>query len=102
MSTFLCSLRPGPAAAGLLGSLSLDEVVIVAHEKKQSLTRCVAVMALDAWRRGGSGEVGRSECPNGRCIPARGETPGTVHNRSVLKERRRLPDALTTPKTVGW
>ena len=34
VSTFLCSLRPGPAAAGLIGSLSLNGVVIVAYEKK--------------------------------------------------------------------
>ena len=62
MSTFLCSLRPGPAAAGLLGSLSLNGVVIVAHEKKQSsLTRCVAVMALEAleaWGLWGGGAFG--------------------------------------------
>ena len=43
MSTFLCSLRPGPAAAGLIGSLSLYGLigslslywgVIVASEEK--------------------------------------------------------------------
>ena len=55
MSTFLCSLQPGPAAAGLIGSLSLYWGVIVASEEKQSsLTRCVGVMALgvlEAWRR---------------------------------------------------
>jgi len=38
-----------------------------------------------------SGEVRRSECPNGHRIPARGETPGMPHNRSVLKERRIHP-----------
>jgi hypothetical protein len=49
MSTFLCSLRPGPAAAGLLGGLSLNGGVIVAVEEKQSsLTRCVVVMSLGA------------------------------------------------------
>ena len=54
MSTFLCSLRPGPAAAGLIGSPSLYWGVIVASEEKQSsLTRCVGVMALGTWRRWG-------------------------------------------------
>ena len=38
-----------------------------------------------------SGEVRPSECPNGHRIPARGETPGMPHNRSVLKERRIHP-----------
>ena len=49
MSTFLCSLRPGPAAAGLTGSLSLYWGLIVASEEKQSsLTRCVGVLVLGA------------------------------------------------------
>ncbi len=35
MSTFLCSLRPGPAAAGLLEGLFLyGDGLIVAHEEK--------------------------------------------------------------------
>ncbi len=54
MSTFLCSLQPGPAAAGLIGSLSLYWGVIVASEEKQSsLTRCVGVLVLGTWRRWG-------------------------------------------------
>ena len=42
--------------------------LVVAIEEKQSLTRCVVVMALGTWGRGGgggSGVVRRSECPNG-------------------------------------
>jgi hypothetical protein len=35
MSTFLCSLRPGPAAAGLLEGLSrYGDGLIVAHKEK--------------------------------------------------------------------
>ena len=51
MSTFLCSLRPGPAAAGLLEGLSLyGDGLMVAHEEKQlSLNRCVVVLAPGAW-----------------------------------------------------
>ena len=53
-----------------------------------SLNWCVVVLAL-----GAVGALGRRNvrsAPTGHCIPARGETPGMAHNRSVLKERRIL------------
>ena len=65
-----------------------------------SPTRCRFVEAQEA-----SGKVRRSECPNGAPIPARGETPGMPHNRSVLKERRIHPGALTcfaVAECRGW
>ena len=43
--------------------------------------------------------------PTGHRIPARGETPGMAHNRSVLKERRIPPGALTcfaVAECWGW
>ena len=43
---------------------------------------------------GGAGDVRRRSAPTGHCIPARCETPGTAHNRSVLKEGRIPPDSL--------
>ena len=108
MSTFLCSLRPGPAAAGLLRGLSLNGGgLIVANEEKQSsLSRCVVVMALMALGAlGALGWCGVRSAPTGHRIPARGETPGMAHNRSVLKERRITPGALTCFAVLecrGW
>jgi hypothetical protein len=108
VSTFLCSLRPDPAAAGLLGGLSLNGGgLIVGYEEKQSsLTRCVGVMALGALRAlGALGWCGVRIAPTGHRIPARGETPGVPHNRSVLKERRITPGALTcfaVAECQGW
>ena len=62
VSTFLCSLRPGPAAAGLLGSLSLNGVVIVAHEKKTIVVEQVCwgdgAGAVEAWVLWGGGAFG--------------------------------------------
>ena len=49
-------------------------LIVAVEEKQLSLTRCVVVMALGAWGRGGGGDVEavgalgvvrRSECPNG-------------------------------------
>ena len=64
MSTFLCSLRPDPAAAGLLGSLSLNGGgLIVAVD---SVFCGDGAGVLGTWRRWGAlGVVRRSECPNG-------------------------------------
>jgi hypothetical protein len=67
MSTFLCSLRPGPAAAGLLGSLSLNEGGSLSPMRK------IIVVEQVCWGDGAGGveAVGalgvmrRSECPNG-------------------------------------
>ena len=60
MSTFLCSLRPDPAAAGLLGSLSLNGggLIVAVEEKQSSLTRCFVVMALGCWGAGVLGALG--------------------------------------------
>ena len=40
------------------------------------------------------GGWGVRSAPTGHCKPARGETPGMAHERSVLKERRIPPDRL--------
>ena len=71
MSTFLCSLRPDPAAAGLLGGLSLNGggLIVAIEEKQSSLTRCVVVMALGRWGRGGGGGSGGCEAFG---VPQRG------------------------------
>ena len=71
---FQCLLQPGPAAAGLLGGLSLNGGgLIVGHEEKQSsLSRCVVVMALRAlgrWGHEGGGGSGKGEAFG---VPQRG------------------------------
>jgi hypothetical protein len=95
------------------GPVPLWGGLIVANEEKQSsLSRCVVVMALGALRAlGALGRWGIWErrgvrsAPTGHRIPARGETPGVPHNRSVLKERRILPGAHTcfaVAECRGW
>jgi hypothetical protein len=83
--------------------------MVAVEEKQSSLTRCVVVRALGAvgmWRRWGLwGLCGVWSAPTGHRIPARGETPGMAHNRSVLKERRIPPGALTcfaVAECRGW
>jgi hypothetical protein len=83
------------------GPVPLWDGLIVANEEKQSsLSRCVVVMALRAL-----GWCGVRSAPTGHRIPARGETPGMAHNRSVLKERRITPGAHTcfaVAECRGW
>ncbi len=66
MSTFLCSLRPGPAAAGLLEGLFLyGDRLIVAHEEKQlSVNRCVVGLALGIGASTGLRGIGPSLAGN--------------------------------------
>ena len=55
-----------------------------------------------AWRRRKAlGRWGVRSAPTGHRIPARGEPPGMEHNRSVLKERRIPPGALTCFAVAG-
>jgi hypothetical protein len=84
-------------------------LIVAVEEKQSSLTRCVEVMALGALGAlralGALGWYGVRSAPTGHRIPARGETPGVPHNRSVLKERRILPGAHTcfaVAECRGW
>ena len=74
MSTFQCSLRPGPAAAGLLEVLSPygDGLMVAVEEKQSSLIRCVVVMALGRWGRWGRGGGGGSGKGEAFGVPQRG------------------------------
>ena len=56
-------------------------------------------------RRKARGKSGVRSAPTGHRIPARGETPGMAHKRSVLKERRIPPGAITcfaVTECRGW
>ena len=111
MSTFLRSLRPGPATASRSRTGSVPPIytkgdtlyytdVVAGAPRDRSCALCGLVEA-----HGGSGDVRRRSAPTGHRIPARGETPGMAHNRSVLKERRIPPDALAcfaVAECRGW
>ena len=53
-------------------------------------------------RREAQGRMYVRSAPPGHRKPARGETPGMAHNRSVLKERRIPPGALTCFAVAEW
>jgi hypothetical protein len=87
-----CSFRPGPAAAGCGCDVGGDG----GFESWVGLRGIGPALA---------GRRGIRSAPTGHCIPARGETPGMAHNRSVLKDRRIHPGALTcfaVAECRGW
>ena len=118
MRTFLCSLRTDPAplrrGVGSAGTVlrSLRKLGggrgfrAVREGFWCSPPRLATDRSRFAWRVGGSagsilhslkrlwGGWGVRSAPTGHCKPARGETPGMAHERSVLKERRIPPDRL--------